>query len=111
MIGYAQLEVSGSTASAELAVDPEHRRRGLGTGLVRSMVDALGPEAARLLVWAHGDLDAATALAETEGFERDRVLFQLSRGLEGFEWPRAWPDGMPGNWPTGEGLRHGCPRA
>ncbi len=103
VVGYAQVEVSGSTASAELAVDPEHRRRGLGTGLVRSVVDSLGPKVSRLLVWAHGDLDAAAALAGAEGFERDRVLFQLSRGLEGFEWPRAWPDGLPGNWPTGDG--------
>lgn len=109
VIGYAQVEVSGSTASAELAIDPDHRRRGLGTGLLRSVVDSLGPEAARLLVWAHGDLDAAAALAETEGFKRDRVLFQLSRDLGGFEWPRAWPGGTPGNWPTGDGPAVGLP--
>ena len=101
--GYAQVETSGSTASAELAVDPDHRRRGIGSGLVDSITAALGPEVTRLLVWAHGDLASASSFAESLGFTRDRVLYQLSRSLDGFEWPQAWPEGAPESWPTGGG--------
>ncbi|WP_084546473.1 mycothiol synthase [Glycomyces arizonensis] len=103
IIGYAQVEVVGDGAEAELAVDPDQRRRGVGRALLREVITSLEAEITKLKVWAHGDLPAAAALATSEGFERDRVLFKLSRDLEGFEWPSAWPAGAPDDWPRGEG--------
>ncbi|MBB1048983.1 GNAT family N-acetyltransferase, partial [Dietzia cercidiphylli] len=52
--GYAQLDGSGGEATAEMVVAPGHRRRGVGSELVRAVFD-LEPSAA---VWAHGDLPA-----------------------------------------------------
>lgn len=101
VIAYAQVETSGEDASAELAVDPDHRRRGVGRALLRELTASLESEITHLRVWAHGDLPAATALATSEGFERARVLFKLGRSLEGFGWPSAWPAGAPGEWPRG----------
>ncbi|WP_460545003.1 mycothiol synthase [Glycomyces halotolerans] len=103
IIGYAQVETVGTSAEAELAVDPDHRRRGVGRNLLRSVIDSLESNVTQLRVWAHGDLPAAAALSGSEGFSRDRVLFQLARDLEGFTWPSAWPAGAKGNWPTGSG--------
>nr|WP_255426824.1 mycothiol synthase [Pseudonocardia sp. C8] len=71
--GYAQLDGE----YAELAVHPDERRRGLGTALV----EALEGLVADPHVWAHGDLDAAKALAERRGYRRDRVLWQMRRPL------------------------------
>lgn len=102
VIGYAQVETVGEAASAELAVDPDHRRHGVGRSLLQEVTTSLEAEITKLKVWAHGDLPAAAALATSEGFERERVLFKLSRALEGFEWPSAWPAGTPGDWPQGE---------
>jgi mycothiol synthase len=65
--------------AAELVVHPAYRRRGLGTALIA----ALDGAAARhpLLLWAHGDLPPAVALASAAGFERFRALWQLRRSL------------------------------
>ncbi|MBP2364352.1 mycothiol synthase [Pseudonocardia parietis] len=71
--GYAQLDGE----YAELAVHPQERRRGLGSALV----GALEGLTADPHVWAHGDLDAAKALAERRGYRRDRVLWQMRRPL------------------------------
>ncbi|MEV1292771.1 mycothiol synthase [Pseudonocardia sp. NPDC049635] len=81
--GYAQLDGE----YAELAVHPERRRRGLGTALVRAL-EAVTPDPH---VWAHGDLDAAKALAGALGYHRDRVLWQMRRPLTGPDAP-ALPD-------------------
>lgn len=103
IIGYAQVATVGETAEVELAVDPDHRRRGVGRALLQEVLVSFEAEITLLKVWAHGDLPAASALAASEGFERDRVLFKLSRSLEGFTWPSAWPEGTPEDWPRGEG--------
>lgn len=109
VIGYAQVETVGADASAELAIDPDHRRRGSGRALLREVVASLEAEITHLRVWAHGDLPAARALATSEGFERDRVLFKLGRSLEGFAWPSAWPAGAPEDWPRGAAAAVGLP--
>jgi mycothiol synthase len=77
IVGYAQLDpISGA---AELVVDPDQRRRGIGRELVvRLIATVSGPE---LKVWAHGDLPAAKALADATGFERARSLWQMGRPL------------------------------
>jgi mycothiol synthase len=69
--GYAQLDGT----SAELAVHPDHRRRGLGTALLAGLT----ARAPKLDVWAHGDLPAAAALAKSGGLSRARVLWQMRR--------------------------------
>ncbi|MCE3555496.1 mycothiol synthase [Pseudonocardia sp. RS11V-5] len=69
--GYAQLDGT----SAELAVHPDHRRRGIGTALLAELTT----RAEKLDVWAHGDLPAAAALAASRGLERARVLWQMRR--------------------------------
>lgn len=73
--GYAQLTGSGPGSSAELVVHPGHRRRGLGTALVRAVLEA-EPDVA---VWAHGDLPAARGLADGMGLARTRELLMMRR--------------------------------
>jgi mycothiol synthase len=90
LAGYAQLDSGGT---AELAVHPDARRRGIGTGLARALLARVdgGP----LRVWAHGEHPDALALAATLGFRRVRELWQLRRELDHPELPEArMPDGV-----------------
>ncbi|WP_033424060.1 mycothiol synthase [Actinomadura flavalba] len=91
VVAYAHVEPAapGESASAELVVDPAHRRRGHGRALLRALL-AEGP----LRVWAHGDLPAAAALASAEGLERVRVLFQMRRDAGPALPGVALPDGV-----------------
>ena len=75
IVGYAQIAGRGAGATAELVVDPGHRRRGVGSDLVRAVFER-EPGAA---LWAHGDLAAARALAEAEGMTRTRELLMMRR--------------------------------
>ena len=70
---YAQRHADGS---AELVVDPDHRRRGLGGAQLDALL-ALGPTR----VWAHGDLPAARALAASRGLTPVRALHLMARPL------------------------------
>ena len=89
IVGYGQLDGDGS---AELTVDPSHRRQGVGRALLEAL--AAQPSAEGLRVWAHGDGAGARALASRMGYERSRVLLQLRRELGG-ELPEAvWPPGV-----------------
>lgn len=85
LVGYAHVDTTDSVegASAELAVHPMFRRRGLGRALVTAAAEAAAEHdpQARLRLWAHGDHPSAAALALSLGFERYRVLFQLRRSL------------------------------
>ncbi|WP_291526285.1 mycothiol synthase [Branchiibius sp. NY16-3462-2] len=65
--------------SAELVVDPEHRRKGLGTELL-SRILSQHPDAH---VWAHGDLPGAHPLATAAGLRRIRTLLKLARPVDG----------------------------
>ena len=60
-----------SHEEAELVVDPHSRGRGLGAALVQQVARP------GLLVWSHGDLPAARALAARFGAEPVRTLLQL----------------------------------
>jgi mycothiol synthase len=78
VVAYAHLDpaTAEESAAAELVVHPGHRRQGHGRALLRAVLaEAAGP----LRVWAHGDLPAAAGLAESEGMERVRTLFQMRR--------------------------------
>ncbi|GAA4418813.1 mycothiol synthase [Georgenia halophila] len=75
LAGYAQLDVVAG--SAELAVHPGHRRRGIG----RALLDAVRDLAPGVAVWAHGDLPAARALAASADMERVRELLQMAVDL------------------------------
>jgi mycothiol synthase len=77
LVGYAQLEGRSADAAAELVVDPGHRRRGVGGALL----DAVLATAEEARVWAHGDLDAARALAADRGLAPVRELHKMARPL------------------------------
>ena len=61
-------------APVELAVHPDHRRRGLG----RARLD-LALQRGETHFWAHGDLPAAQALAASAGLSPARTLLILRR--------------------------------
>lgn len=79
--GYAHLDVTDVVegASAEVAVDPDERRHGLGRQLLEELI-AHTPDG-RMRLWAHGEQAGAAELATSMGFARTRVLWQLRRSL------------------------------
>jgi mycothiol synthase len=94
VVGYAHLDATDPVdgPSAELAVDPEQRRLGLGRRLVEELI-RLSPDG-RLRLWAHGQQAGAADLATGMGFSYARVLWQLRRSLYA-PLPRAHvPDGI-----------------
>lgn len=70
LVGYAQLD----RGSAELAVHPEHRRRGLGGRLLDDVL-AADP---LVRVWAHGPHPAAAPLAASRGLVVVRELWLMT---------------------------------
>jgi mycothiol synthase len=86
LVGYAQLDpVDGS---AELVVDPSHRRAGVGSALLGALLERVPGVAA----WAHGDLPAAAALARRFDLSVERELWRMRRSL-GEPLPDAHPPG------------------
>ncbi len=81
LIGYAHVDATDEVEgpSAELAVDPSHRRRGIGRRLIEHILGM--SDDGRLRLWAHGEQLAAAELAERMGFDRSRVLWQMRRSL------------------------------
>ena len=77
--GYAQVgdPDDPEAASAELVVDPDHRRQGTG----RLLLGAVLERAPGVRVWAHGDLAAARALAASAGLQVGRELHKMTRPL------------------------------
>ncbi len=71
LAGYAQL----TDGSAELVVDPGHRRRGVGSQLLQDLPDDVR-------VWAHGDVPAAEAFAQARDLTVVRELWVLHRRLD-----------------------------
>jgi mycothiol synthase len=98
LVGYAQLEeTKPGRWSAELAVHPAARRRGVGASLVRRLLAAAGTGSAAdgsgsLQVWAHGELPGAVALAARFELRQVRSLWQLRRNLTD---PRLAPVELP----------------
>jgi mycothiol synthase len=81
LIGYAHVDATDEVEgpSAELAVDPAHRRRGIGRALIEQIMATSHDR--RLRLWAHGEQGGAAELAEQLGFNRSRVLWQMRRSL------------------------------
>lgn len=77
LVGYLNLDPAGT---AELAVHPRARRRGIGAALIRAAIVRGGP-ATRF--WAHGTLPAARALADSCDLRPVRELLQMRRSLSG----------------------------
>ncbi|VEI13601.1 GNAT family N-acetyltransferase [Trueperella bialowiezensis] len=65
--------------SVELAVGAPYRRRGLGQRLLREARKRFGGA----VLWAHGTLPPARALAESENLEATRTLLVMTRPLVG----------------------------
>ena len=80
VVGYLNLSPGrdGADATAELVVRPDHRRRGIGTALLRAATER---SAGRVRFWAHGTLPSARALADTLEFRTARELIQMHRPL------------------------------
>jgi mycothiol synthase len=88
LAGYAQLDLGApGSVSAELVVAPWLRRRGVGDRLLaagRAIATddrSAGPDGRRYLVWAHGDLPAARALAARAGLAVVRELWLMTADL------------------------------
>jgi mycothiol synthase len=97
IVGYAHVDTTDAVAgaSAELAVHPLHRRRGIGRALAKAAIAVADERAGgRLRLWAHGDHPSASALAVGLGFDRARVLLQLRRSLFTPLDEVALPDGV-----------------
>lgn len=81
--------------SAELVVDPDHRRRGIGGMLLDHVLR--GWPGVRL--WSHGDLQDARRLYASRDLTVVRELLQMSRPLQG-EWSE-----LPGRVDLPDGMR------
>lgn len=94
LVGYAHLDVTDQVAgpSAELAVTPGARRRGVGHDLVAHLL-AESPDG-RLRLWAHGEQGGAAPLAASMGLRRTRTLWQMRRSLYAALPEPVWPDGV-----------------
>ena len=91
LTGYGSLDDRAERRTAEFAVHPAHRRRGVGGALLAALLDRVrGP----LWVWAHGEHPAALRLAQRAGLVRQRELFQLRRALADPIAHRALPAGV-----------------
>jgi mycothiol synthase len=85
LAGYAHLDVTDRVEgpSAELAVHPAFRQRGVASALISALEKASADAGHRgtLRLWAHGRLPGAEALARSRGYVEERVLLQLRRSL------------------------------
>lgn len=105
LAGYAHLE-RDTASTAELAVEPARRRRGVGTALIGALEQAMIQSTPNLReeilqIWSHGDLPGARALAARGGYAAMRELWQMHRSLRP---DRSWlPDVR---LPAGFSTRH-----
>ncbi|CRZ18876.1 mycothiol synthase [Mycolicibacterium neworleansense] len=80
LVGYLNLAPAGDDdpPMAELVVHPQARRRGIGAALARA---GLAEGTAGTRIWAHGNLEAARALAAALDLKPVRELLQMRRPL------------------------------
>jgi mycothiol synthase len=89
-VGYAQLADDGT---GQLVVDPRVRRHGVGSLLVRSLLDAAARAGVQLRLWALGDSPTAAALAARAGLVASRTLLIMERPLADLPEP-VLPEGV-----------------
>jgi mycothiol synthase len=97
LAGYAHLDVTDLVEgpSAELAVHPTQRGKGVATALVEALEAASSASSdGRLRLWAHGRGSHAVALAHGRGYVEERVLWQLRRSLLSHLPPEPLPAGI-----------------
>jgi mycothiol synthase len=82
LAGYGHLDPTDPVEgpAAEMVIDPDSRRQGLGLILGRALAAEAGDSGMRL--WAHGELPAAASLAAAAGLHRSRALWQMRRSLQ-----------------------------
>ncbi|ASU80441.1 mycothiol synthase [Actinopolyspora erythraea] len=96
LAGYAHLDTEGEPEGrplvAELAVHPRYRGNGVGSQLLRALLERSETlaesdeeDSGRLRVWSHGLLGGAVRLAERFGFTRVRELWRMGREFTGDE--------------------------
>jgi mycothiol synthase len=91
LLGYGQLQLGDPESTGQLVVAPTARRRGIGTALVRRLLElAPGP----LGVWALQDTPAAQALAARVGLVPARELLVMTRPLEALPAAAPLPAGV-----------------
>jgi mycothiol synthase len=92
LVGYGHLDVTDQIAgsSAELAVTPQARGRGIGQSLVEHLRQE-SPDG-RLRLWARGGQSGAAALAASMGFARSRTLLRMRRALSDDIPDPTWPE-------------------
>lgn len=78
VLGYLNLASGGTDATAELAVHPQARRRGIGTALITAAIAHCDNP---IRFWSHGTLPSAQALAVKLGLRPVRQLVQMHRSL------------------------------
>ncbi len=102
VVGYLHWQPAYRTA--QLVVDPGHRRRGIGRGLVGELDSALRDARSSLTgspgaggeawgIWAFGDLPAAQGFAAALGLGVARGLLVMERTLAGITAPEV-PGGL-----------------
>jgi mycothiol synthase len=99
LVGYAQRDPGGS---AEMAVEPNWRRNGIG----RTLAQALFHDAPQVRLWAHGDLGPSRAVARELGLAAVRELWEMAseRSPSPAQPDPAVPGAAtPGAGPHGEG--------
>ncbi|MDQ3105181.1 MAG: mycothiol synthase [Actinomycetota bacterium] len=81
LVAYAYLDLADprTGVTAEVVVDPEHRRAGWGSAVVSRALGEVG--GAPMLLWSHGDHPGAGRMAKRLGFVKVRELWQLQRRL------------------------------
>ena len=98
LCGYAHLDVTDLVEgpSAEMVVAPAMRRHDLGRAMVEELIGISERDVPGrgLRLWAHGESEAAWGLAESLGFSRARVLWQMRRSLMSPLPDTPLPDGV-----------------
>jgi mycothiol synthase len=94
LVGYLYLGPpdEDQNRTAELCVDPESRRRGIGRSLVEA---ALAETAGALHVWAHGSLPGTDQFAARLGFAAVRELRLMELALRSGSAPDLTPPQPP----------------
>lgn len=84
LAGYAHTLAYGDSqarrASCELVVEPNHRRRGIGSALLKQVIDHANVQHATSLdLWAYNDSEASRYLARSFSLSPQRKLLHMHR--------------------------------